>query len=475
MRPRIFSLMLTAFALVIVLGIGGMLSFFWLAVLSFQRAERWGPPPVLAAHAEARQLAEFYDRSGSWAGVDQPFAVIERELRGERWRAVTLVDAEGRVVRSSLPALRAGDVAPPVPPLPPMMPAARPEADAHTMGDQGFTVQSVPIELRGEQVGALLVVYDGAQARSFGFANLARGVLSAGLALAAILLALAAFFSRRISTPLRQLDGAAQAMAAGDMAVRVRPGLVREVADLALSFNSLADALARADQQRRQLTADVAHELRTPLSIVKGRLEGVQDGIYRADDEQIAGLLAEVALLERLIEDLRILALADAGQLALYPEATDPARLLAEAARSFAPQAAERGVALLAEAPAGLPELCVDAQRIAQVLGNLAANALRHTPAGGSVTLRAAAADGGVTFEVRDTGSGIAAEDLPHIFDRFYRADRARTRSSGGAGLGLAIARRLVEAHGGAIWAASEPGRGTRIAFTLPAGPGVVK
>lgn len=460
--------MLTAFALVIVLGVGGMLSVFWLAVLSFQRAERWGPPPIVAAHAEARQLAEFYERRGSWAGVDQPFEEIERELRGERWRAVTLLDAQGRVVRSSVPGVRAGELAPPVPPFPPMAPAIGPESDGRALAEQGITVQTVPIELRGERVGALLVVFDGSQARSFGFSSLARGVLGAGLALAATLLALAAFFSGRISNPLRQLDGAARSMAAGDMAVRVRPGMVREVADLAVSFNSLADALAQADQQRRQLTADVAHELRTPLSIIKGRLEGVQDGVYRADEEQVAGLLAEVALLERLIEDLRILALADAGQLALYPEPTAPGRLLAEAARSFAPQAAERGVALRAEAPAGLPELCVDGQRIAQVLGNLTANALRHTPAGGSVTLRAAADAGGVTFEVRDSGSGIAAEDLPHIFDRFYRADRSRARSSGGAGLGLAIARRLVEAHGGAIWATSEPGRGTAVSFRLP-------
>ncbi|HMQ31625.1 MAG TPA: ATP-binding protein [Chloroflexaceae bacterium] len=473
MRPRIFSLMLTAFALVIVLGIGGMLSIFALAVLSFQRGDGWGPPPMVAAQAEARQLAEFYDRRGSWAGVEQPFAAIERGHRGERWRAVTLLDAEGRVVRSSLPDVAAGAPAPPVPPIPPdvMMGRGRPAA-ASAMAEREITVQSVPIELRGEQVGALLVVYDGDQARAFGFGNLARGLLGAGLALAAILLALAAFFSSRISTPLRQLNGAAMAMAAGDMRVRVRPGAVREVADLAVSFNGMADALARADQQRRQLTADVAHELRTPLSIIKGRLEGVQDGVYRADPEQIAGLLAEVALLERLIEDLRVLALADAGQLHLFPEAADPARLAADAARSFAPQAAERGVRLRAEAAPGLSELSADPQRIAQVLGNLVSNALRHTPAGGEVVIAVRPDQGpaaGIVFEVRDSGAGISAEELPRIFDRFYRADRSRSRGSGGAGLGLAIARRLVEAHGGAIWAASEPGRGTTVAFRLPA------
>jgi signal transduction histidine kinase len=206
--------------------------------------------------------------------------------------------------------------------------------------------------------------------------------------------------------------------------------------------------------------------------VIKGRLEGVQDGVYQADEEQIAGLLGEVALLERLIEDLRLLALADAGQLALYPEPTDVAQLLRDTARSFAPEAAARAVALQVEPAAALPELLADPQRLAQVLGNLVSNALRHTSADGTVRISAQATDpGGVIFVVSDSGSGISADDLPHIFDRFYRADRARTRTRGGAGLGLAIARRLVEAHGGQIWAVSTPGEGTTISFALPAEP----
>jgi signal transduction histidine kinase len=466
MRLRIFSLMLAAFGLVIVLGVGGMLAFFGLAVASFQRgSERWSPPIELAARSEASRLAEYYRRNGSWVGVEPRFDELKRLLGDRHGASVGLLDAQGQTVVSSAAATRPG-----VPPMPmhpwPGQPFGR------DGGEEARTVQTVPIRIESEQVGALVLIYDGAPTRGFGLGDLARGVLVGGLGLAGGLLGLAALFSRRISTPLRQLDGAARAVAAGDMQVRVRPGMVREVADLAVSFNRMADALALADQQRRQLTADVAHELRTPLTVIKGRLEGVQDGVYRADETQIAGLLGEVALLERLIEDLRILALADAGQLELYMEVSDVALLLRDTAASFAPEAAARGVMLLTELAVELPDLTADPQRIAQVLGNLVSNALRHTPADGTVMITARAADqGGVIFAVCDTGSGISPTDLPHIFDRFYRADRARTRGRGGAGLGLAIARRLVEAHGGQIWATSMPGAGTTISFRLPAAP----
>jgi signal transduction histidine kinase len=470
MRPRIFSLMLVAFALVIVLGVGGTMAIFWVAVISFERGhDGWGPPAEFYARAEARRLADQYERSGSWDGVEPRFEQIERRLRDDGVRGVALVDAGGRVVRSS------GEAFPALPPLPPGAPSrpSPPGLDSAVIIRDSLTVQSVPISLDGNQVGALVLLYGGAPRAvggSFEMSSVGRGFVSAALGLAAILLFLAAVFSGGISRPLRSINRAAQALSGGDLGVRVRPPAVREVADLAQSFNRMADSLAQADQQRRQLTADVAHELRTPLSIIKGRLEGIQDGVYSAEPEQIDGLLDEVALLERLIEDLRILALADTGQLALHPEAVDPAHLVRDAGRSFAHQAEERGVALRVEAPAGLPELTADPQRIAQVLANLVANALRHTPPGGAVTVGVAPGELGVVFTVCDTGTGIAPEDLPRIFDRFYRADPSRARASGGAGLGLAIARRLVESHGGRIWAASAPGQGTAVSFTLPTG-----
>jgi len=474
MRPRIFSLMLLAFALVIILGIGGMTTFFWLAVISFERGHGdWSPPPEFYARTQSQQLAELYERDRSWANLEPRFAELERELP-KGVQALGLLDADGRVLRTS------GTGLPPVGALLGGLPPTRPEAPtrpappgAPFVGgrDDGLTMQSVPIRLDGAQVGTLVLLYSGSPGigdGSFPISSIGRGFLSAALALAVILLGLAALFSGRISSPLRQLNRAAQAMAGGDLQVRVRPPMLRELADLALSFNRMADSLEAADQQRRQLTADVAHELRTPLSIIKGRLEGVQDGIYRADPAQIDGLLDEVALLERLIDDLRLLALADAGQLALYVETVDPAHLVRDAQRSFAQQAEQRGVSLRSAPSADLPELSADPQRIAQVLGNLVANALRHTPPGGTVSIGATHDGAAVTFAVCDSGSGIDPADLPYIFDRFYRADRSRTRGSGGAGLGLAIARRIVEAHSGRIWAVSAPGQGTTVSFTLP-------
>ncbi|NJM05552.1 HAMP domain-containing protein [Candidatus Gracilibacteria bacterium] len=345
----------------------------------------------------------------------------------------------------------------------------------------GYSVQALPIEVGGQQVGTLMVSFQSGmfdESWREGERRIFQGVLSAMLGLAAILFGLATLFAGRISTPLRRITAAAQRLSAGDMQVRVPRHMVREIDELSGTFNRMADALVSADQQRRQLTADVAHELRTPLSIIKGRLEGIQDGIYTADDEQIDGLLDEVALLERLIEDLRLLALAEAGQLPLFPEPVDAARLLADTRRSFAQQAEERGVQLVLTVSAPLPDLTADPQRLAQVLGNLVSNALRYTSAGGAVTLRATAVTQvvpgreeapAVEFAVSDTGKGIATADLPHIFDRFWRADRARTRSSGGAGLGLAITRRIVEAHHGQIWAESEIGKGTTISFVIPA------
>jgi two-component system sensor histidine kinase BaeS len=299
------------------------------------------------------------------------------------------------------------------------------------------------------------------------------------LALAAIgfLLALAframgSLAARRFTSPLSETMRAAEALAEGDLSVRVPVEGSGEFRLFTRSFNRMAEALETADRQRRELLADVAHELRTPLTVIQGNLEGLRDGIYEATQEHLDLVLDETRKLSRLVDDLRLLTLAEAGQLPLDLQVLDVSQLLTDVRDAFAYQADEAGVVLAVDVAETLPPLFADPQRLGQVLGNLMSNALRHTPRGGQVTLGAAlVGEGQLKLWVADTGEGISAEDLPRIFDRFWRGDPARSREAGtGSGLGLAIARSLVEAHGGRIGAQSDgqPGRGTTVTCLLP-------
>ena len=276
---------------------------------------------------------------------------------------------------------------------------------------------------------------------------------------------------RRVTMPLSDIMKAADSLADGDLTARVPARGSREFRHLADSFNRMAGALETADRQRRELLADVAHELRTPLTVVQGNLEGLRDGVYQPTPEHLDLILDETLKLGRLVDDLRLLTLAEAGQLSLDLQVLDVPQLLVDLRDAFACQANEAGVDLTVDTVEPLPPLPADPQRLGQVLGNLIGNALRHTPRGGLVTLGASltAAGDAVRLWVADTGEGIAAEDLPHIFDRFWRGDPARSHEAGaGSGLGLAIARSLVEAHGGRIWAESQPGQGTTVSCLLP-------
>lgn len=299
------------------------------------------------------------------------------------------------------------------------------------------------------------------------------GVCGLSLIFALLVATVAGWAFRRIGRPTVDVLAAIDAVAGGDFGVRVRDDVPGEFGRLARRFNNMVTELERAEQQRRNLTADVAHELRNPLHIIQGNLEGILDGVYAASPEQIEATLEETRLLARLVEDLQTLSLAEAGQLPLHRAVFSAPDLLADVVTSFGPAAEEAKVelriVLLGEG--NLLELSADPDRLDQVLSNLVGNALRYTPAGGRITLKAEAITGGVRLSVEDTGEGIPAEDLPYVFDRFWRGDRARVRWGGtGSGLGLAIARQLVHAHGGRISVESQPGHGTRFVIELPLG-----
>ncbi len=306
-------------------------------------------------------------------------------------------------------------------------------------------------------------------------------VIGAALAVGLGLIA-GAILSRSLTAPLQRLAAAARAVAGRDFSRRVEVEGSTEMADVARSFNEMTAALEQSEQQRQNMVSDVAHELRTPLSVLQGNLRAILDDVYALDKAEISRLYDETRLLGRLVDDLRELALADAGQLRLHLRPTDAAQVVCSTTDNLALVADAQGVTLSARVTDDLPAVQADPDRVAQVLRNLLVNALRHTLPGGSVTVtvtrpRSAAA---VEIAVADTGEGIAPEDLPHVFERFWRADPARARTgrarsggrdnrlAGGTGLGLSVAQSLVQAQGGRIWVDSLPGEGTTFRFTLP-------
>lgn len=279
----------------------------------------------------------------------------------------------------------------------------------------------------------------------------------------------AVFVSRRITAPIRDLARASARLTAGHYRERVPAAEADEIGALAASFNRLAATLDQTEEQRLRLIGDVAHELRTPLATIQGYMEGLLDGVVTPSPDLWAQLHGEAGRLRRLVDDLQELSRAEAGQIALRPAALDSRDLLERAAARMRPQFAAAGIALVVDPARAAPAVLADPDRAVQVLVNLLGNALRYTPPGGAVTLTATAQGPRVRFAVADSGIGIAAEHLPHLFERFYRVDRSRSRARGGSGIGLTIARALVEAQGGTIGVESAgAGRGTTVSFTLP-------
>ena len=398
------------------------------------------------------EVTEYYARNGSW----DDFQSALRRRRGPGGSAmnggmlppITLTDTDGLVIFSTIPGDTIGqrsangndDDRLPV------------EVDGDVVGYLRFASRGGARDVRGSPEASFLTAVDRAVRWS-----------AAGAAVLALLLGI--ILAGTISRPVRELTEATKVLAGGDLGHQVPVRTSDEIGELAHSFNQMSADLAHSNQLRRQMTADIAHDLRTPLSVILGYSEALADGKLPGGPETYEAIHRQAQHLNRLIEDLRTLSLADAGQLSLVRRPVEPRGLLEHTALAYLPAAEARQIALLVEA-ADVPPILVDPDRILQVLGNLVSNALRHTPDGGSISLSAAQRGDQVLLRVRDTGSGIPAEELPQIFDRFYRGDMART-SDGSSGLGLAIARSLIGAHGGSISAGNVAG-GAQFTIALP-------
>ena len=408
-------------------------------------------------------LAEYYVTHNGWRGVDSLIAharqaaqpgdtprprqqppAPEARTPGDR---VILLDADGRIIADSDPGgeplhLSALDLS-----------------------------KGAPVIVGGRRVGTLLVISGLGKLTPLQEAYLRQintWMVIAGILAALAVLLVSEFQARRIVEPVQALAQAAHRIAAGDLSQRIPVTDDDELGEMAAAFNTMAEKLERQQELRHRVMADIAHELRTPLSVLQIELESIEDGLTEPTPEVIQGLQTSVAHLRRLVEDLRVLSLAEAGELPLEREEVDLVALVREVAQSVQSGARSQGVAMNAVLPDAPLTVNGDRQRLAQVLLNLLSNALRHTPAGGQITVSVTRTGDEGRVSVRDTGEGIPAAALPHIFERFYRADRARSRDTGGSGLGLSIARSLIEAHGGRIWAVSEEGKGSEFTFALP-------
>ena len=298
--------------------------------------------------------------------------------------------------------------------------------------------------------------------------RLTNSAITATVIAVSLSLVLAILLSYALLRPIRDLTEAARSMGRGDLSQRVTPRGNGETALLARTFNEMAESLQLAENRRKALTADIAHELRNPLAIQRANIEALQDGLYPLSLEQLEPLLQQNVLLERLVDDLRTLALADSGHLSLERSPTDLPALIRRRVDELAPEAGQKNIQITLDVPIKAPDALVDPARIGQILTNLMTNALRYAPEHSTISVSLAITALDIRLSVRDQGPGISAQDLPLIFERFYRGDKARSRDQGSTGLGLSIARRLAEAHNGTLSASNHPDGGAVFTLTLP-------
>ena len=407
----------------------------------------------IRAERVKRLLARHYYRNGGWNNLERTVGYAASATG----RRIIVEDAHGALVADSHPD----------------------SAEAFT-GDAARG-QTIPIEINDRLLGQVTLVTlipaeSTGNIREPAVSRLAsavdRALLLTGLTAGVFGVLLVWLMSRRVLSPVRTLGAAAQKLGQGDLAQRVPASVPGELGQLANTFNIMAENLQEAEKRRRNLVADVAHELRTPLSNIQGYLEAVKDGLLQPNSATIDIIHQQVLHLVRLVEDLRVLALAESGSLRLDYQEVAPGELLEQTAEAFRARAGAKGVELVLDLPRQLPTVEVDPTRVTQVVGNLLENAIMHSPEGSVVTISARAPDTEtLRLAVADQGRGIEPEELPQIFDRFYRVDPSRARATGGSGLGLTIAKQLVEAHQGTIGVESELGKGSCFYVELPLSP----
>ncbi len=435
--------LLVAFTLVILVAVGAI--YFFVSQTTGDEIRRYGERSEQMRFTRVGfELYRYHREYGGWGGI-QPYVEQWGSLYGRR---IILTDSSGMVVADSQGELL---------------------GEQHHTGASGRRVSS-PWE--GGTPGTLYISPE--QSADFpsplGLSQAVSRFLIWGALLAiGIALLFTFFLSRRILAPVKSLTLAAKRLGQGDFSQRVQSKDKSEVGELAQTFNAMASDLERAEQLKRNMVADVAHELRTPLSNIRGYLEATRDGVIKPDAAIFRSLDEEVTLLSRLVDDLQELSLAEAGELQLVCQEENIGDLIKQTVAGVQAQATTRGLSVSIDLADELLLVNIDSQRISQVLRNLLDNAVAYTVKGGIITVTVRWQANYLEVAVADTGEGIPAEDLPYIFERFYRVDKSRTRATGGCGLGLTIARRLVEAHGGNIEVQSEPGKGSCFTFTLPA------
>jgi signal transduction histidine kinase len=438
-RNRLYLLLLRAFGIVVLIIFIVILATTALVLLNPSQSNPLFRLPITG------RLETYYLARGSWDGVTVVFN-DPQDFETRQWREGVLLDNQGFIVVDHGMEMPGGIL--------------------YIPNDRE---RIVPIVVNGATVGKFVVSENTMPPQRRYTFDFLQPVVLVSVFLAILTVVIGLLLTRRMVLPLAEVTAAAKEVADGDLSARVRVEGPDDLKILSDSFNQMADALERNDRERRDMLADIAHELRTPLTVLRGKLEGILDGVYPADQEHVVPALEETYLLERLVDDLRLLTLAESRQLQFEKKELDLNDLSRHVISLFQAQAEENKIQLELEGNEVHPQALLDPQRTEQVIGNLISNALRYVPEGGRVWIDVRRDGDTASIRVNDNGPGVPEEELPHIFNRFWRSDKSRTRTSGGAGLGLAIARQLVEAQGGKIAAANLPGGGLQVRCEFPA------